>query len=147
MTPSQILSLLLADHSSLREMVRETRRVADLARQGAPVTDDLLESLSAMAASLRAHSAREEELLHGLLRSVDAWGPARAEIMDEEHVEQHSALHGAIVRIPNTPGEFAGAGVAELLDQLLEHMEREERAFLNPQVLRDDEPLPDSMSG
>jgi hypothetical protein len=37
--------------------------------------------------------------------------------------------------------------VAELLEQLLEHMSREEQAFLNPEVLRDEAVAPDSMSG
>jgi hypothetical protein len=147
MTPSQMLKELLAAHSSLRGMVRETRSLADLACEGAPVTYQLRGALAVLADALKAHSLREEDLLTDVLRFVDPWGGARAEIMNDGHIEQHRALYDAIACIPKTPTEFAGAGVAELLEQLLDHMRREEEAFLNPEVLCDERVVTDSVSG
>src|SRR5271166_4780220 len=109
MTPSQMLTELLAAHSSLRGRVRETRSLSDLAFEGAPVTYQLRGALAVLADALKAHSLREEDLLTDVLPFVDSWGDARAEIMNEGHVEQHRALYDAIAGIPKTPTEFAGA--------------------------------------
>ena len=147
MTPSQILTELRGDHARLRGMVANTRRIADRARQGAPETERLLQALTALTAAVQNHCHREEELLSRILRTVDAWGPARVEIMSEEHVQQHHALYRALLHLPRTPTEFAGAGVADLLEELLDHMRHEEDTFLNAEVLNDEGPFSDAMSG
>jgi hypothetical protein len=86
-----------------------------------------------LAQALQAHNLCEERLLKGILATVDAWGPARAAIMDERHAAEHHELHTALVHAP-----FDAHRVPELLDRLLEHIEHEERSYLGEDVLRDD---------
>lgn len=138
MTHSQIRTELLEQHAELRKMVDAARVCADRASDGAKVTDDLVTAIRLLADALQRHNRREEQLLRKLIATVDAWGQARADLMTDEHVREHDALHGALLGMTRTPSEFAGAGMQLLLDQLLGHMAREERAFLNERVLRDD---------
>src|SRR5579864_3451832 len=138
MTPSQIRSELLKDHERLRTMMDEARKLAARASSGEPVIDELRQTVAILADVLRAHNVREEELLGGFIRSVDAWGPVRAEIMTEEHAQEHEEFFAALLGVQTTPVEFAGAGVMLLLDRILEHMACEEAVFLSEDVLRDD---------
>lgn len=147
MTPTQIRTELLRDHERLRKMTDEARKLAARGSSGEPVIDELREAVAILAAVLRAHNLREEELLGGIIRSVDAWGPVRAEIMTEEHAQEHEEFFAALVGVQTTPVEFAGAGVMILLDRILEHMSCEEDAFLNEDVLRDDSVVTDSFGG
>lgn len=138
MTHSQIRTELLEQHAELRKMVDIARACADRACDSANVTDDLVTAIRLLADAVRRHNRREEHLLRNLIATIDAWGQARADLMTDEHVREHDALHGALHGMTHTPSEFAGAGMQLMLDQLLEHMAREERAFLNERVLRDD---------
>ncbi len=144
---SQIRSELLGEHARLRVLVEDARRCAAcVSCDGAPV-DTLARSLAQLADEVRRHNLHEEELLGRLLPHTDAWGVARGEIMNEEHIHEHEALYAALLGIPQTPYEFAGGGVQLLLEQLLEHMEREEKAFLGEEVLHDEAIVSDSFTG
>ena len=138
MTPSQIRLELLDQHAQIRAIMDQIRDLAVRARLGEPVGDALRAGVTLLADAFVEHNAREEELLRPIIPTVDAWGAARAEIMDETHVHEHDVLREAVIGIPRTPHEFAGAGVEELLERMLEHMACEERALLAEDVLRDD---------
>jgi len=118
-------------------MIDVARACADRASAGAEI-EDLVTAVRLLADLVRRHNQREEQLLRDLIPTVDAWGEARAELMTDEHVREHGAIHGALLGMTRTPSEFAGAGMRLLFDQMLDHMAREERAFLNERVLRDD---------
>jgi len=138
MTPSEIRAELLGQHARLRSLIDETRAIAERARQGEAVGDALRDGVARLATAMRDHNAREEELLGGILPTVDAWGPARAEIMDETHRREHDELYEVLLGIRTAPRELAGAGVTALFDRLLEHMAREEKTLLGEDVLKDD---------
>ncbi len=135
MDTSQIRIQLLGQHADLRALIEQTRVTATRPRQGWPpdAGDDLAARVVRLARALKAHNACEEELLKGLLATVDAWGPARAEIMHERHHAEHEDLHSELLDASFDPGR-----VGHLLDRLLEHMAYEEQAFLNEDVLRED---------
>ena len=138
MRPSEIRTELLTQHAQIRGLMDEIRHLAERARRGEPVGTALETGVGILAAAFMEHNAREEELLRPIIPTVDAWGAARAEIMDESHVHEHEALREAIAGIPRTPREFAGAGVEELFTRILEHMAREEKTVLAEDVLKDD---------
>ena len=138
MRPSEIRAELLGQHDQIRAMMDEVRHVAVRARRGEPVGEALQAGVARLAQVIAQHNAREEELLRGIIPTVDAWGPARAEILDETHAREHEVLQQAILGIPRTPREFAGAGVEALFERVLEHMAREEKTLLAEDVLRDD---------
>ena len=138
MKPSEIRGELLRQHAQIRIMMDVTLTIAKGARLGAPGRGDLQGCLVRLADALRTHNQREEALLRDIIPSVDAWGPARAAIMTEEHKREHDRLDAALLGIPCTPVEFGAAGIVALVDLIRQHMDREEAAFLGEDVLRDD---------
>jgi hemerythrin len=138
MKPSEIRGELLREHAQIRTMLDVTLTFTEVSHVDAPGCDDLREHLVRLTDTIRAHNLREEALLRDLIPTVDAWGPARAAVMIEEHNQEHERLYAALFGIPCTPAEFAVAGVATLVDLIREHMDREEAAFLGEDVLRDD---------
>jgi hypothetical protein len=138
MKPSEIRGELLKEHAQIRMMLDVTLTFAGGSHVDAPGCDDLREHLIRLTDAIRMHNLREEALLRDLIPSVDAWGPARAAIMMEVHIQEHDRLYAALLGIPCTPVEFASAGVAALVDLIGEHMDREEATFLGEDVLRDD---------
>jgi len=134
---SEIRQELIREHAEIRVMMEVTLTIAKGARAGSP-GGDIHGCLVRLAKALRRHNLREQALLRDLISSVDAWGPVRAEIMTQGHIEEHARIDAALLGIPFTPVEFAASGIAALIDVIREHMDREETAFLNEDVLRDD---------
>lgn len=140
MKASQMRAELCEEHAQLRAMIDVVRRLAARPSQGTAGREALRGAVVQLADALRRHNLREEELLGGIIPTVDAWGPVRAEIMDEEHVAEHEELYAALLGQDGQP-------VESLLDRVLDHMAREEAAFLNEDVLRDDVIVTDYFGG
>jgi hypothetical protein len=138
MKPSEIRRELLAQHQQIRIMTEVTQTIAERARNGVEGPGDLEKCILRLDEAVRAHNAREEELLRDLVRSGDAWGAARLAVMDDEHTHAHERLQAAIRGIPALSPGLAGVGVVAMVRLLREHMDREEAAFLNADVLNDD---------
>ena len=140
MRTSEIRTRLLAQHAELRALIDGVRRaLGDLPTDG-QVRDDRSSSETASVAitrlfgGLREHNEEEERLLRDVIRTADAWGPARVEIMDERHVREHSELYAALSGAERAQDERQ---VGTILDRLLEHMAFEEKVLLDENVLRD----------
>ena len=138
MKPSEARSELLEQHARIRTIMDVTLTIAKGAGVGASDRSDLHACVVRLADALRTHNEREEELLRDFISAVDAWGPARAAIMTEEHEREHDRLDAALLGVPRTPIEFAVAGIVALVALIRQHMDREEAAFLGEDVLRDD---------
>lgn len=144
MTSSEIRAELLQQHADLRARIQEARQAAEGQRVDGS-RDELRAALLRLAEALRKHNRREEELLREILPTVDAWGPVRAELMLEEHVQEHDAIYETLVDAGAAPD--ARPLVARLVDALLEHMAREEKTFLTEAVLCDDGIVRDYFGG
>lgn len=151
MRPSEIRTELLAQHEQIRARITETRSKLDSSRAEdarASLREELNGSLAALIGVVLEHNAREEELLRDVLPTVDAWGPARAEIMLEEHTKEHDALHKALLDAFKVAGGAGAHGqIAALLDRMLEYMAQEEKICLTEEVLRDDGIVRDYFGG
>jgi hypothetical protein len=148
MKPSAIRSELLEQHAKLRATIEEARRAVVHAHESDSMRGELRSCVGRLGLGLRTHNRREEELLEGILFTVDAWGPERAEIMSAQHVAEHTELCTVLVDASATSDAAIVDGVlVAVLDQLLEHMAREEKAFLGEDVLRDDGIVVDQFSG
>lgn len=119
-------------------MIALTRQLAARGSAGQPVFQELRIELGRVAYALRAHNLREEALLRESLPSLDASGQERARVISDEHSSEHAELFDTLVALLFTPQEFAGVGIAQFLDRVLNHMAREEVAFLRPDVLSDE---------
>lgn len=148
MKPSDIRTELLLQHETLRDRIRVARAVAERCVAGEEARDELLALLTRLTDAVRAHNAREEELMSRVFPELDGWGPIRHEVMNEEHILEHEKLVNALIA---TNGHSSGATVARvalsLFDEMAAHMAREEKVFLGADVLSDDEPPPDAFGG
>ncbi len=140
MTPSQIRATFLGEHAGLRVLVDRARGAVVRARETRKLPADLQSCLEELTTALRTHNEREEVVLRAVIQDVDAWGPARAALMDESHVEEHEDLLGALLATSGTSDpEAIARDVVSVLDRLEAHMVREEEVLLAEDVLRDDD--------
>jgi hypothetical protein len=139
MTPSEIREELLSQHASIRGRL-EAARLSVVRWVGGEVPQmHVREELAGLAEALRSHNLREERVLREAVRTADAWGPTRVEIMEEEHIREHRELYEAVVAISQAQDPLDGQRTLERYRRrLLEHIDREEETFLNASVLRDD---------
>jgi hemerythrin len=148
MKASEIRTKLLAQHAQLRVLVDKVRSASGLAKpqqshDGQRAGEELQSALSMLVCALRDHNAEEEQLLRDVMVTVDAWGPARVEIMNEQHAREHRELY---VRLSDAASPDASQ-MNICLDRLIEHMAIEEKAILSEDVLRDDVIAMDAFSG
>jgi gamma-glutamyltranspeptidase len=134
MDPSEARRRLLNQHDHLRALIAGALQLAELRSKGSPVTDELSARLDELRRVFAAHNELETSLLEPMLRSGDAWAPARVARMLEEHAAEHAVFstffHGSI--------DSMATGLAEFAEEVDAHMAAEERTFLSPRVLRDD---------
>ncbi len=137
MKASEIRAELLEQHAQIRALAEQAREAAT--RAGAGSRDELRRSVTRLGEVLRAHNLREEEALREIVRTIDAWGPVREEIMDEEHVAEHLELQAALFGTnAASDAETAATVVLSVLVRILAHMTHEEAVILSADVLRDD---------
>jgi hypothetical protein len=147
MKPSEIRHELLEQHSQIRIMTEVVQTIAKGVRDGNGSSGELADCLARLSEAVGSHNWREEVLLRDLVPLIDAWGPARAAIMTEEHIQEHARLQTALRGISMTSPEIAAVGVLALTRLIREHMAREEAAFLCEEVLRDDIIVPAQSGG
>jgi hypothetical protein len=145
MNLDDIRTELTAQHTNLRRMIEEARM---LAHDSQPTSGELRARVEELYETLREHNRCEEDLLRGILANIDAWGPAREEVMREHHVKEHREL-GMALTAPDTLSEegIACGTLLGILDRILEHMAHEERTFLNESLLHDHGVVVEQFSG
>ena len=152
----EIREELLGQHAAIRGLVEvaeeaaaEALAVARGGASGAVAEEDrageagtrLRAHLLKLQDALERHNAREEGLLRGVIRRVDAWGDVREMLMDAHHAGEH---HGILAALDGTravgerAGETAVLEVQALLGRLRAHIKEEEEKILHPRVLTDD---------
>lgn len=134
---------LLAQHTHLRRRIEAVR--AALGRWRGVESPELRALVSELAESLRAHNQREEELLHGVLSKVDAWGPVREELMDEGHAAEHQELAAALFDPEALRDD--GRVLVAILGRVMDHMAREEKTFLSEALLCGEGAVAEQFSG
>ncbi len=148
MNPSDIRTELLRQHEDLRARIRVLRAVTERCLAGENAHEELRRLLTGLTDAVRAHNAREEQLMAKVFPELDAWGPVRREVMNEEHILEHDVLVGALIdAYAASDAKAAARNVVGLFDEILAHMAREEKVFLAPEVLADDEAPPDAFGG
>jgi hypothetical protein len=148
MLTSEVRDELLLQHESLRGRLEAARLAVRRWANGEVPRIHVRDELAGLADALRSHNMQEEAALRDVIRTVDAWGPARVEIMNEAHVREHHHLFEALFAVGQAKDPREGVEELERLrTRLLEHMAREEEAFLNTSVLRDDDVAIDAQEG
>jgi hypothetical protein len=143
---SDIRRELLEQHHQIRTLMAGTRLVAEHVLSGAGTREALRGSLIGLANAVRAHNVREEDVLRDVIPSLDAWGPARAAMMTDEHAKEHTRLHAALLDMRSREDTSADSVLA-LVALMRDHMDREEAVFLREDLLRDDIVVVDQADG
>jgi hemerythrin len=146
-TLNEIRTTLLQQHAEIGVHIEETRAATAKWLKKEADYAQLRGCLARLANSVRMHNADEEEALRTVLPTLDVWGPVRTEVMLEEHGAEHSELYATLMEASVTSDPAtAAAGIVRLLDRMVEHMAREEKAFLGADVLTE-EPKSDGFGG
>jgi hypothetical protein len=124
---------LLEEHRRLRLLVAAADEAAAILLAGRGDGSVFRVALAELRVALASHNDSEEALLEPLLAGADAWGPVRVRRMLEEHVAEHLAMR---TTLQGDDVEVAPR-MAELAEDLLAHIEAEERTFLHASVLRE----------
>jgi len=133
MNPSEARNQLLQEHARLRVLVRTAEDAAHRLLTGKDDLGPFRLALTELRDAFAQHNISEEELLWHMLSDADAWGPVRVRGMIEEHVGEHCAMRAALAdELDIAPR------MRDLAEELLAHMDAEERTFLDSSVLRDD---------
>lgn len=140
---------LLGQHATLRRMIEEIQGIIRRSKDalGSELDSELRARVHEVAEALREHNVREDELLREILPTIDAWGSVRKEMMDEQHAE-HGQFTAALAAAETWIDPVRSREtVLATLARVVEHMDREEKAFLNETLLRDDAVVADQFSG
>ena len=149
MMPTEVRALMLSQHEGIRALAHTMLASAERVRAGSSEEAGHLDAaIAALARAIAAHNADEQRLLEQALPSADAWGAIRCASMDDHHRREHVAMRAAIkVLMKDTPPERLFARLRVFVDDLLRHMEVEERVLLHSSVLRDDVCVIDTFGG
>ena len=129
MKPSEIRRELLDQHAEIHRRIEAARFAEPTELHGALVR---------LADYIRVHNLREEELMTEIFPQLDAWGMIRAEVMVGEHLEEHREIWEAVLHTSEADPATAAAKTRVLAERIHEHMLREEKVFLNDEVLSDE---------
>ena len=128
-TPSQALATLATQHAELREMIARCEDLADRLDAGHIEPSQLLREVATLRVAFDTHNRFEERVLHPVLLDADWSGAVRVARMVEDHVEEHRSMRRDL-------DTTTSSALRSVLASLREHLDSEERYFLNKKVLR-----------
>jgi hypothetical protein len=140
---------ILWQHERIRTLLQKAQALADASLEGELLAPDAVASaIGDIHSAMEVHLKFEEAVLLPLLRDDLPIGPERAGRLVEEHLQQRgmlAALHKEASTHPGLP--LLASKLAALTSWLLADMVEEERALLNPEVVREDVVVVDQNSG
>jgi len=148
MAPSQVRSVIMAEHTHLRRLFDLAEESADRVLSGGGFGDAAVQAIREHAGHLRtalfAHLELENRVLVPAIREVPAFGSTRADQMLIEHEEQKTMVNSTLMLLDdrNQPAAALAAEVKRLVEGLRKDLVLEEEALLNEFLLRD-EMIPD----
>jgi len=148
LSASQVRSLILDEHAILRDILEEIEAaLGEMTRRVPGALARLRASLRTFRDAFLRHLRHEETVLRPLLVDVDAWGPARVESMDEEHLAQRAAFAELSRLALDADVDCTVQQVEVFIRRIREDMDGEEQHALSEEVLRDDIIVIDTFMG
>ncbi len=148
--PSEIRRMVLEDHARLRLLLRDLRAAAEWARTGDRTRSvELKREAERFADRFFRHLDMEERFMVPLLRTVDAWGEERAQLVLDEHRDQRKLLLSYVQELskPNADIGRLARRTLFLIADIETDMLHEEESVLSENLLRDDVVTLDPMGG
>jgi len=148
LSASQVRSLILDEHTVLRDVLEEIdETLGEMTRRVPGSIGRLRATLRTFQDAFLRHLNHEETVLRPLLVDVDAWGPARVEAMDAEHRAQRTAVAELSHIALEEDLDGTVQRIEEFVRRLRADMDGEEHHALSPEVLRDDIIVIDTFMG
>ncbi|MGZ6164342.1 MAG: hemerythrin domain-containing protein [Myxococcaceae bacterium] len=148
LSASQVRSLILDEHTVLRDVLEEIdETLGEMTRRVPGAIGRLRGTLRTFQDAFLRHLNHEETVLRPLLVDVDAWGPARVEAMDEEHRAQRAAIAELSRLALDADLDATVQRIEDFVRRLRADMDGEEHHALSPEVLRDDIIVIDTFMG
>jgi iron-sulfur cluster repair protein YtfE (RIC family) len=139
MDRTAVRNKLLAQHERIRAGVAACRALAQRLRRGEAVDVEIDLAVARLRADFDEHNRTETGLLLPLLLHHAEGRGTRGALLAERMLEEHAAEHAAVWgRLQGSLHDVAGR-MDELVEELDAHMAAEERTFLSPVLLRDEE--------
>lgn len=141
MLPSQVRDRILMDHAVIRDRLSALSSLIEEARSGdSHAGQQLGRRGRSFLEFFIAHIELENRLLVPALRQVDAWGDVRADRVRKEHAEQMTEVQLLLEEFgdPFTGSQEIATRLEDFIAVLEVDMAAEEKATLNPDLLRDD---------
>ena len=123
--------VIISQHAGLREGLAAVQRLCAAGRAGHDVDLALAGAIDAARRAFELHNRTEEALLQPLLAASSGAAAARVERMLEEHQAEHLLLRSAL----SAPDAELMTRFDDLAEEILAHMDAEERTFLHPHSL------------
>ncbi|MCA9513042.1 MAG: hemerythrin domain-containing protein [Myxococcota bacterium] len=141
MTPNELRERILSDHAQLRRALADLEELSHAALdRGATGREELRRAGEHFLFQLEEHMRHEDDQLVPLLRTIDAWGPERAHLVEEDHRAQRAQMRVYLdaLRRRDAPRAELADLLLEIASWLRRDMDDEEEVTLRPDVLRDD---------
>lgn len=140
MRPSEIREQILEERRRIRPLLDQAERCAERALVGQASERELLARTAALEEAYRDLVDDEKALLIPELREADAWGEVRASELISTHRDQRARL--ATTRDAAEEGVVAPRQLARrvilTVQAIRSELDRQERRYLSPDLLRDD---------
>jgi CBS domain-containing protein len=137
--PSDVRERILSEHNVLRSIYAKTEECARRVLDGdATAEAPLRERCRELYGTLLRHIELENAILAPALHETDAFGPVRAEELLREHRRQREVLLDSMDSSDTRSETELARSVCSLIAELAVDMAHEERALLNPDLLKDD---------
>ena len=129
---SEIRRRLMAEHDGVRRHLTALEGALDTGTERAT----LWTLAEALTRELLRHLDEEERLLRPVLATLDAWGPLRLQLMDEEHTSQRQRVQ-LLEGLHVSQSATLPAELRAFITDLKREMAGEEKDVLHASLLRD----------
>jgi hypothetical protein len=143
MEPAQVRDMVLRDHEELKAKLAHLYRVIAHADVQA-----MAREARVLLHKLAAHLELEDAMLAPVLRTIDAWGPVRADRLNEDHTAQRREISELLHFLEESEdAERIADRVSRFAETLERDMKEEEHDVLSSELLRDDTVSTDAFGG
>jgi len=147
---SALREAVLEQHAVLSELLDAVEVAARRVQGGDGSVLQLLRDRGReLHARMSEHLEFEDRCLVPVVRAIDAWGPERAQQIEEEHQDQRELLRFVLERLEDrsAPVQLLAEQLRSFVGAVRDDMQYEERAVLSEAVLRDDVVAIDVVTG
>lgn len=133
MTPSEVRKTIQQEHLDLRDKLSHLEKL--IAKKEHSQIEKTFKDFSEKFVK---HIENEERILIPALRNTTGWGDVRGDMMKNEHISQRERLKNLTSTIAQQNFNKYSPELEDFIRAIYADIDKEEKDFLNPNVLKDD---------